>query len=123
MTTFQVSLPYPPTVNTYYRRVGARTLISRKGREYRKAVVDLVCVGEHAHDAFWFPDQRLHVQIAVWVPDRRKRDLDNMLKALLDSMQHAGIYQDDEQIDKLTIERMGMRKGGAVVVTIGEREA
>jgi hypothetical protein len=30
----KLTLPYPPSVNHYYRRVGPRTLISREGREY-----------------------------------------------------------------------------------------
>ena len=40
MTT--LSIPWPPTLNTYYRYVqtssGARVLISRDGRAYRTAV-------------------------------------------------------------------------------------
>ena len=66
---------------------------------------------------------RLDVHIAVYPPDKRKRDLDNLPKSILDSLQHAGIYEDDSQIDKLTVERMAIRKGGEVVVTITEREA
>ncbi len=32
---FVVELPYPPSVNHYWRRVGDRTLISREGRKFR----------------------------------------------------------------------------------------
>ena len=35
-------LPYPPSVNHYWRRVGARTLISRGGRAFRQAVCSLL---------------------------------------------------------------------------------
>jgi crossover junction endodeoxyribonuclease RusA len=38
-------------------------------------------------------------------PDRRRRDLDNLLKALLDSIEHAGVYEDDSQIDLLVARR------------------
>ena len=53
------------------------------------------------------------------VPDRRRRDIDNVGKALLDALQHAGCFDDDEQIDVLHIERRTVIKGGAcrVVVT------
>ena len=53
-------------------------------------------------------------------PDRRKRDLDNILKALQDSLQAAGVYKDDCQIDLLTVKRCEVdeEKRGFVVVTI-----
>lgn len=34
-----IVLPWPPSNNTYYRRVGAKTLISAKGRDYCAAVI------------------------------------------------------------------------------------
>jgi crossover junction endodeoxyribonuclease RusA len=36
-----IVLPWPPSANTYYRRVGAKTLISAKGRSYCKDVTAL----------------------------------------------------------------------------------
>jgi crossover junction endodeoxyribonuclease RusA len=42
------------------------------------------------------------------------------MKALLDSMQAAGVYLDDSQIDRLAIERGEIKKGGAAIVTISE---
>lgn len=38
-------------------------------------------------------------------PDRRKRDLDNLLKSLLDGLEGAGVFKDDAQIDDLQIVR------------------
>jgi Holliday junction resolvase RusA-like endonuclease len=35
-------LPFPPSLNHYYRRLGHVTLISRRGRAYRDAVVALL---------------------------------------------------------------------------------
>lgn len=92
------ALPYPPTVNSYWRRVGAKTLISRAGREYRKAVASRIRVVEPY-------TERLSVHVRAYMPDRRRRDLDNLPKAVLDSLVHAGAFADDEQIDRLTIER------------------
>ena len=37
-----LELPWPPSVNHYYRRVGPRTLISREGRQYRRDVQRMV---------------------------------------------------------------------------------
>lgn len=115
-----IGLPWPPSNNTYYRHVGHKTLLSRAGKDYRRAVLSLLACEA---DSCYPRTERLDVHIAVYPPDRRRRDLDNLPKGILDSLQHAGIYQDDEQIDKLTIERMEIRKGGEVIVTIVPRDA
>lgn len=51
-------------------------------------------------------------------PDRRKRDLDNLTKALFDALTHAGAYLDDCQIDQFTMNRSEVIKGGKVNVFI-----
>ena len=51
-------------------------------------------------------------------PDKRRRDLDNPMKALLDAMQEAGVYEDDCLIKKLTIEMRAPVKGGKCCVVI-----
>jgi Holliday junction resolvase RusA-like endonuclease len=58
------------------------------------------------------------VLIYLYPKDKRKIDLDNRLKACLDAMQDAGVYDDDEQIDYLTIQRAAIKSGGGVKVTI-----
>ena len=50
--------------------------------------------------------------------DRRKIDLDNRLKACLDAMQDAGVFDDDEQIDHLTIQRAAIKSGGGATIAI-----
>lgn len=120
-TDVSLELPYPPSVNTYWRHVvigrAARTLISRRGREYRTAVQRAV-LAQRAPKA----SGRLAVRIDVYPPDLRQRDLDNIPKAVLDALTHAGIWQDDSQIDRLTVTRRDVEKGGRVVVRIKEHE-
>ncbi|MFW5829717.1 MAG: RusA family crossover junction endodeoxyribonuclease [Planctomycetota bacterium] len=108
-----LELPWPPSVNHYYRRVGSRTLISRSGRAYRRTVV------AQLRSCFPAPlSGRLAVAIDAHPPDRRRRDLDNAQKALLDALQHAGVYTDDSQIDDLAIHRRDPVPGGRVRITI-----
>lgn len=97
----ELTLPWPPSTNTYYRNVMGKTLISAKGREYRAAVVEQVLIQRGAKRL----GGRLIVAIEAHVPDKRRRDLDNLLKGTLDSLTHAGVWLDDSQIDSLTISR------------------
>lgn len=112
-----ISLPWPPSNNTYYRRVGAKTLISAKGREYCAAVVKTCAEARVTRQ-----DGRLVVVINACPPDRRRRDLDNLLKGLLDALTHGGAWEDDSQIDHLTIKRGPIKALGCVEVTITEIE-
>lgn len=112
-----IELPFPPSMNTYWRNVKGRTLISKKGREYRKAVIDIF-------KNYSSPKltARISVEIDFYPPDRRRRDIDNSLKAPLDALTHAGVWEDDSQIDRLSIYRREvLSKGqGKLLVRISE---
>ena len=60
------------------------------------------------------------VKVQVWFPDKRKRDLDNLWKVLLDSLVNTEIVEDDcwQYMPKQSIEAMGIEKGGKLVVRI-----
>lgn len=113
MTSVTFALPWPPSVNHYYRRVGPRTLISREGREFRRRVGRILA-------AHRLPPAtgRLAVTVEVYPPDRRRRDIDNLLKAVLDACQHGGAFPDDSRIVWLLIYRSRAVPGGRVIVTI-----
>ena len=53
-------------------------------------------------------------------PDRRRRDLDNLQKPTLDALQHAGIYEDDSQIDLLVTQRCEVVPGGRLEIRLDE---
>lgn len=113
MERIEITLSWPPSVNHYWRRNGNRYFVSAKGTAYRNEVY-LKCL----HNAAAFkPTDRLCMSIDAYPPDKRRRDLDNIMKSLLDSLQHAGVYEDDNQIDALTIIRK-YPLNGQVVVTI-----
>lgn len=107
MSSIEISLPWPPSSNTYWRRNGGRYFISKKGQEYREYVAK-EC---YALAGIFNPEDRLRLKIKAFPPDRRKRDLDNLFKSVLDSIQAAQVYKDDCQIDKLSIERMPEHEG------------
>jgi Holliday junction resolvase RusA-like endonuclease len=112
----QVELPFPPSVNHYYRHVGPRTLISREGRAFRVTVCAILArLGVRRMSG------PLAVTVEVYPPDNRRRDLDNVQKSLLDALQHGGAYGDDSQIARLLSERREAVPGGKVVVTVEEK--
>ena len=109
----KLTVPYPPTINTYYATVSGRRVLSKKGREYKKEMAVIV-----AEAKCNYGEQRLSLDIDLWMPDRRKRDIDNVQKPLIDALMHAGAFADDEQIDRLLTQRHGVEKGGRCEVTI-----
>ena len=117
--TIELDLPFPPTVNTYWRTVNGRTMISKKGREFTGTVDGEMFDYRQRHALKREPlTDRLSLDITLHPPDKRKRDIDNYLKALLDACTHAGLWEDDEQIDEIHLRRGEIIKGGLVRMKI-----
>ena len=95
----ELTMPWPPSVNKYWRTFQGRMIISAEGRSYRKAVADQVMIQRGAKHY----EGKLRVVIEAWRPDNRGRDLDNLLKATLDALTHAGVWADDGLIVDLRI--------------------
>jgi crossover junction endodeoxyribonuclease RusA len=114
MTISFMSFPVPPSNNRYYRRSGHHTHISIQGRAYKKTVCEIVA--EFYPIKFGIHPVRVHID--YWPPTRRKSDLDNQFKAILDSLTAAGVWDDDSQIDELSIARKPVMKSGKIVVTV-----
>lgn len=112
----ELELPYPPSVNHYWRHFRGRTVISHNGLIFRDAVRAIL-----ARCGVRPLAGRLAVSIEAFPPDRRRRDLDNLLKALGDALEHGGAFHDDNQIVWLLIEKATVVRGGKVVVRITER--
>jgi crossover junction endodeoxyribonuclease RusA len=106
-------LPYPPTVNNYFTVARGRKILSKRGRQYRKDV--LAAIGPRMPLL-----TRLTVTVDLCPPDKRRRDLDNVTKAVFDALQHAGVYQDDSQIDFFSVQRGKLTWGGACYVSVKE---
>ena len=105
-------------VNNYYSKSkhGGR-FISHKGRKFRAEVAD--AIGEQASGVF--VDHRMLVEIILFPPDKRVRDVDNYNKALLDAISEAGLWEDDQLIDQLFVYRGEVRsRNGSCYVRIME---
>lgn len=119
-----LDLPYPPSVNNYWhvklRRGRPTFMVSQAGRNFRLEVI--ACVTGFRSSPWYFanlfpltPPVSLHLDI--YPPDHRKRDIDNILKSLLDSLETAGIVADDSQIATLNCRRLAVEPRGRVRMT------
>ena len=110
-----IVLPYPPTVNTYWRSVtisgAARLLISAQGRDYKTSVGE-ICVRQGLRPL----DGPVRLVLDFYRP-RRVGDLDNVLKAPLDALKGFA-YHDDKQIVELHARRHDDKKRPRVEVKV-----
>ena len=60
----------------------------------------------------------LRFEVECYPPDRRRRDLDNLLKCLQDSLVHAGAMEDDSQIKELRMKMNEPIEGGMVHIVL-----
>lgn len=120
----KLTLPWPPSVNTYWRhpssgKLAGRHLISADGRSYRSCV-QLYAIAAKANKN---NSHRLCITIDAYPPDKRRRDLDNILKSLFDSLVHANVIEDDSQFDKIVMTRREVLPGdGKVVISLTDME-
>ena len=108
-------VPWPPSVNAMWRSVNGRVILSARGRQYRTdglAALMTQCRNIRPMEG------PLSVTLILYPPDRRRRDVDNYAKGILDLLTHAEVYGDDSQIDRLLIERGDVRPGGHVSVLV-----
>lgn len=106
-------LPFPPSVNAIWRRVGRKTLLSAAARRYRGQVVQRLL--QQFGKLPRVGNGPLAVTIRARRPDARRRDLDNLPKAILDALTHAGLWGDDSQIEHLAICWAPLARAGVFV--------
>lgn len=114
-------LPFPPSVNTYWRApnkgpLKGRHLISAAGRKYQSDACAAII--EQLRRLPKPSSEPASVEVILYPPDARRRDIDNYNKALLDSLTHAGVWEDDSQVKRMLVEWGPVVKGGRVEITI-----
>lgn len=109
---------FPPSVNNYYVKTQRGLFISQKGRKFRDQLV------KDAHEQLGGMDPiecKVRIDVVAWVPDNRKRDLDNLVKPIQDAISHAHIWGDDSQVDQLVVYRgEKAAPNGALYIRISE---
>lgn len=128
-TSIDIYLPWTPSVNHYYGdraiKKGGKYItikyITAKGKQYRHAVKESLTTAMLHHCKKYFTsDVRLKMDLIIMPPDKRIRDSSNLLKALEDALEHAGVFPNDSQIDVHVICRNPnvIVKGGQIAVRL-----
>ena len=95
-----LELPWPPSVNHYWRLGNGHFHVSTEGQRYKAKVAGILATAgiQPLRGA-------VKLTIDAFPPDRRRRDIDNIEKCLLDSCVYrrgfaAGLYLDDSQVKR-----------------------
>jgi crossover junction endodeoxyribonuclease RusA len=108
-------LPYPPSVNSYWRHSRGRHYISNEGRAFRTEVWAESIRQRNGSPPIYGPVQ---VTVKARPPDARYRDIDNIHKGLCDALKHGRVYFDDSQIICLCSWWEEPIKGGRLIVDV-----
>lgn len=87
-----------PSVNNLYctgRRLSGRKILTKQQKAFRDHVAAIVNgrkIGETTVD----------VKIYYCPPDRRRRDVDNIIKSIFDALTAAGYWVDDSQVARVS---------------------
>lgn len=97
----KIELPYPPSVNHYWGQKGKIRFLTAKAKQFRQEVVQIIL--DEAKDIDY--DGPVKLDITLYPPDKRKRDIDNTLKPILDALEHANVYTNDVNVHELSVRK------------------
>lgn len=119
-SSFEMELPFPPSVNPYWRYFllngVIRHALSSTGKDYRAETIFAIKKALGKVRPLTGP---LSLTLVLFPPNLARMDLDNRIKPLLDAMGAAKVYGDDSQIRAIHA-RFGplCRPNGKVAVRI-----
>lgn len=104
----EMRLPFPPSLNHYWRKDRGGMHISEEGKKYIARVQQLALLNGRGDTEYSLtvlrqpePKQKLKVCAVFHCPDNARRDLDNLFKVLFDCMTKAKVWHDDSQVFEL----------------------
>ena len=92
------TIPFPPTLNHNIGRRGGRYY---KSGEYKSFLSQVGWLWLKAIPKDWSKDLRYSVAIELVCNTRRRYDVDNRVKPILDALTRAGAWNDDAQVDEI----------------------
>lgn len=115
MPLIEVELPWPPSVNHYWETRGKSHYLSKHARAWHTEAWALIRAAHAQARPYRGP---VAITVLAWPPDRRRRDIDNLTKPLLDALVHGGVLADDHQVDELHVVRRPRDGRGRVLLRV-----
>lgn len=115
MSDYKFKLPYPPSVNGYWRSFRGRQIISKRGRDYVKLVGEVMKSLKLSGELI---DGNIELSMTINPPTLRKYDVDNFTKGVFDALTKCEFWVDDEQVQKLTVKKGVKTPGGNAEISI-----
>lgn len=113
----ELDLPWPPTANNLFPTRRGKRVMSEEGRAYVERFA-FHARGQLRHHRTL--SGRIGYRVRFSPPDRRRRDLSNLLKILEDCLTKCAVWGDDSQVDDGHFTRGPVIKGGRVEIEIWE---
>ncbi len=88
--------------------------MSKEAKDFR-LLLNMACKFQKVPN---YGDARLSIIVIIHSKNNNRQDLDNRIKPLFDALLHAGIYDDDSQIDCFMVKRGEVLRDGKCVVYI-----
>lgn len=86
-----IHLPFPPSVNQIWRAVRGRNIKSKPYRDWEvNAGTELLCQNPQKHEG------PVNITMTFGLPDKRRRDIDNLAKPVNDLLVRHQIIQRDD---------------------------
>lgn len=117
-TEYLLNLPYPPSVNAYYGIICSGGIphkyVRDKGKNYQKEV------NQYIKDNNYDIQANIPLKVTMYItpPSLGKHDIDNILKALFDSLTLAKFWEDDSFVRDLHISYNPARKPGSILMHV-----
>ena len=104
-----ISVPWPVSLNRMYRVGKGRVMIHPQAKEYKRRMLRKAMV-ERWPSKYGVQNVPFASLMVCYMPDQRARDLDNLPKLILDTLQSAGIIDDDKNNQVQLMVKIGVDK-------------
>jgi crossover junction endodeoxyribonuclease RusA len=119
MDIMKIELPFvPPSLNSLYP--SSRNGIRFKSKRYKEFIEKFAIYVPEKTESLHIGD--LHVEINLYFGDRRRHDIDNFNKAILDTLVEYEVIGDDNQITRLVVEKYYDKGKPYTIIEIKQHE-
>lgn len=110
-----IVIPFPyASGNHAWKHAGRKHYLTEKAKKYYWDVLYLC----RSQNAVWRLEGSLEVEVLIYPPDKRKRDLDNVWKVAADALTKAGVWVDDSMIEDIRLVKKKVDGPGRIEVRI-----